>query len=192
MSVSKWFSGVVVVLGTVLSVQAAGDDAYLVKIKGLDKTEQAQVMTVAEYKAFDATIKVEQKLFSQAVATATKEWRADEFNKGIPFAGNKLMARRIISATKYPSSEKASDALTKYEDMQAKKEEREFKKKTSKSKEQLKLEGEIMTASGIVQKKLDELVAKGPAAGADAKGAAAGGEAPGGAKVNAALEKAIK
>lgn len=190
MSVSRCMVGLVGLCMAVMTVKAAGEDAYLVKVKGLDKSIQVQVMTAAEYKAFDATIKLEQKLFPQALAAAAKEWRADELNKGVPFLGNKLMARSIAGATKYPSADKASDALTKYEDMQAKKEEREIKKKSTKSKEQTKAEGDVLNTASVVQKKLDELVAR--TTGADAKGAAAGAEAPGPAKDNADGEKAAK
>lgn len=184
MRISKWVVGMVAVVVMGLAVQA-GEETYLVKIKGLDKQTEMQVLTAAEYKALEATLKLEQKFFPAAIAQVAKEWRADEFNKGISFPGGKLSPRTIMTATKYSSPDKASEALAKIEEMQSKKEDREFKKKALKSKEQLKLESEIRSAMDLVKPALDALVAgKG--------GGAAGVEAPGGAKVNAAVDKAAK
>lgn len=193
MRAMNWMMGLLIVGLTVLTVQA-GEEFYLVKIKGLDKQMEVQSMGATEYKALEAAVKLEQKVFPEAVAEAGKEWRADELNKKTPFAGNKLSPRSIVSAAKYSSSEKATEALTKYEDQQAKKEEREFKKKAAvKSKEQLKQEADLMSAAALVKTKLDAKVAKAaPGAPAEVKGVAAGVEAPGGAKVNAAVDKAAK
>jgi len=197
MSAWKWVMGVMAIILTSLTVQA-GDDFYIVKVKGLDKQTDMKTMSAKEYKALEEEIKLEQKYLPVAVAEAAKEWRADEFNKGIPFAGNKLVPRSIMMATKYSSSEKAEEALSKIEELQSKKGDRESKKKTTKSKDKLskeaKQENDLMAAVAAVQPKLDALIAKGGAgeAKAEAKGGAAGVEAPGGAKVNAAVEKAIK
>ena len=193
MNLGKWIAGILVVVLTSLTVQA-GDDFYLVKIKGLDKQTELKTMSGKDYKALEAAIKLEQKYLPQAVAEAAKEWRADEFNKGIPFGGNKLTPRSVMMATKYSSSEKAEEALSKIEELQAKKDERESKKKTTKSKDKLskeaKQENEIQAAVAVVQPKLDALIAK--AGTPEAKGVAVGVEAPGGAKVNAAVDKAGK
>ena len=193
----KWITGMGIVVLTSLTVQA-GDEYYLVKIKGLDKQTEMKTMSAAEYKALEASIKLEQKYLPQAIAEAAKEWRTDEFNKGIPFVGNKVVPRSILMATKYSTSAKADEALSKIEELQSKKDEREFKKKTTKSKDKLskeaKSENDILAAVAVVQPKLDALIAKAgtPEAKADAKGVAAGVEAPGGAKVNAAVDKAGK
>lgn len=188
MSMWKWIVGVVAFGVVSLTVQA-GEDFYLVKVKGFDKQVETEVISAAEFKALESAIKLEQKLLPKAVAEAGKEWRADEFNKGIPFAGNKVTPRIIMSATKYASQDKANEALTKFEDLQSKKAERDSKKKTEKTKEQLKQEGDLAAVAAVVKNKLEELSAKG---GADDKGGAAGVEAPGGAKVNAAVEKVRK
>lgn len=191
MSAVKWVVGMAVVVLTASRIQA-GDESYLVKVKGLDKEVEMQVMTAAEYKALDAAIKAEQKIFPQVVAQAGKEWRADEFNKKAPFLGSKLAPRAIMETKKFPSAEKASEALAKYEDMQAKKEERELnnkKKKAAKSKEQVKMEADIRAVADLVKRKLEEAVAKGGVVG-EAKGGAA--LEAGGAKVNAAVDKDVK
>jgi len=198
MSTWKWIFGMLAVVMASFTAQA-GEEYYLVKIKGFDKQIEMTSMSATEYKALEAAVKLEQKYFMAAVAEAAKEWRADELNKGVPFMGNKLTPRTIMMATKYSSSEKATEALSKIEEMQSKKDERDFKskKRTTKPKDQIKQESEIMTAAALVKTKLDAMISKAGGNAADAKGAdakkvAAGVEAPGGAKVNAAVEKVAK
>lgn len=191
MRTMSWVMGVWLV-GLAALTAGAGEDFYLVKVKGLDKRAVIQVMSTAEFKALEAAIKLEQKYLPKAIAEAGKEWREDDFNKKSPYVGNKLSARTIMSAMKYSSQEKASDALTKAEDLQAKKDEREFSKKAGKSKDQIRLESDLMTVSALVQTKLDALIAAGGKADAKAAPAKEGApamEVPGGAKVNAAVEK---
>ena len=193
MSIWKWMMGVVMVVSFSLTVQAA-EEFYLVKSKGLDKQVEMKVMSAAEYKELETTIKLQTKYVPAAITEAAKEWRADELNKGVPFPGNKVSAPLIISTAKFSSSEKATAELTKYEDMQAKKDEREAKKAKTKSKDQsakeVKQESELRAAAELIKPKLEALIAKGGAAGA--KGAGADLEAPGGAKVNAAVDKVGK
>jgi hypothetical protein len=125
------------------------------------------------------------------VAEAAKEWRADELNKGVPFLGNRLAPRTIMTSMKYSTSEKADEALSKYEDLQSKKAEREFnknKKTKGKGKDKDNKDADLQAALDLVQPKLDALIAK--AGGAGGKDAAL--EVPGGAKVGAAVEKAGK
>ena len=193
MRTMSWVMGVWLV-GLAALTAAAGEDFYVVKVKGLDKRVAIQVMSMAEFKALEAAIKVEQKFLPKAIAEVGKEWREDDFNKKSPYIGNKLNPRAIMSAMKYSSQEKASDALTKAEELQAKKDDREFSKKIGKSKDQIRLESDLMTVSALVQTKLDALIAAGgkadtKAAPAPAKEGAPAMEVPGGAKVNAAVEK---
>ncbi len=183
MSAQKWFVGVLGVIMTA-SIVCAGEEFYLVRLKGYDKQVEVSLMSAAEFKVLDSEIKLETKLFPKAVADAGKEWRADELNKGIPFAGNKLSPRLIMGSTKYSSNDKATEALSKYDELQSKKTEREFKKKkVEKSKAQSKQDSETAAAAEIVKAKLASMIAKGAKAGTDVE------EDLGGAKVGAAVNK---
>jgi len=191
MNAWKWMMGIMMVFALSLTVQAA-DDYYLVKMKGLDKQTEMKVMSVAEFKELETTIKLETKFLPTAVAEAAKDWRADELNKGVPFPGNKVSAPMIITSTKFSSSEKANAELTKYEELQAKKEEREAKQPKSKdvASKEAKQASERRAAAELIKPKLEALIAKSGAAGA--KGAEANMDVPGGAKVNAAVDKVGK
>ncbi|MEI8139663.1 MAG: hypothetical protein WCI03_07335 [bacterium] len=193
MSVNKWMLGMVAFVATSLTVQAASEEFYFVKTKGLDKQIEVKTMSATEYKALEAVIKLEQKYLPAAVAEAAKEWRADELNKGTPFLGNRLTPRTILTSMKYSTSEKAEEALSKYEELQSKKEEREFKKNKTKGKGKDKdnKDADLQAALDLVQPKLDALIAKAGGAGGG-KDAAPGLEVPGGAKVGAAVEKVGK
>jgi hypothetical protein len=184
------------------SAWAEGSSAcYIVKTTGYDRKVVTEMLPEAEFKAFEKTIKLEQKFFPKAVALAGKEWRADEMNKKIPFPGNSLKARSIMSSQKFPSSEKAGEQMTRIENMEAKKAERlaELEKNSRgrgmASQKDPKKEGNIALAVDLVKSKLDALVAGGGAESGAAGEANAGakGEA-GGAKVeaNAEKEKAVK
>jgi hypothetical protein len=186
--VARWLAGVVMVgmFAGAGFVRAEGAGAcYIVKTTGYDRKIVTEMLPEAEFKAFEKTIKLEQKLFPKAVALAAKDWRADEMNKKIPFPGNSLKARSIMSSQKFPSPEKAGEQLTRIENMEAKKAERlAEQEKNSRGRgvtslKDPKKEGNLALASDLVKTKLDALVA----GGGSEPGAA--GPAEGGAKVEA-------
>ncbi|MEI6562992.1 MAG: hypothetical protein WCO42_01650 [bacterium] len=195
MNMMRSIVGAVTVSLSAIMAHAAGEAAYLVKITGFDRKPEVQVMSAADYKAFEKTIKAEQRYFSEAVSQVAKEWRADELNKGIPFAGNKLVPRAIVgTAEKYISLDRANEALSKIEEQQAKREERELKTKKNKtpSKDQLKKDSELSQAAELVKVKLDDMIAKGTTPGTGVQNAAPGANnmEAGGVKLNAAANKA--
>ena len=183
------------VLGLVAACFAAGtvrggESCYLVKTAGFDRKVEMQTMSESEYKAFSQTIKQEQKYFSKALAIVARDWRADELNKGIAFPGSRLVTRTIMGAQKFASQEKADEQLSKYQDQEAKKLEREAahekrnpqrNKNKSKSAQEMK-EAELTRAADQVKAKLEELIAKAgggasegaPAAAADIRAGGAG------------------
>jgi hypothetical protein len=189
---AAWFVGVVVAGMFVGAGHVRAEEAgscYIVKATGYDRKIVTEMLPEAEFKAFEKTIKLEQKHFPKAVALAAKEWRADEMNKKIPFPGNSLKARSIMSSQKFPSSEKAGEQMTRIENMEAKKAERLAEQEknsrgrgrgrgTGSTKDPKKKEN-LGIAADLVKTKLDALVAGG---GAEAGAAEL---AEGGAKVEA-------
>lgn len=157
-----------------------GESSYLVRTAGFDRKVEMQTMSEAEYKAFAQTIKLEQKYFAKAVSLVAKDWRADELNKGIVFPGSRLVARNIMGAQRFASQEKADEQLSKYQDQEAKKLEREAahdkrgnqrnRNNKSKTSQEMK-EAELTRAADQVKAKLEELIAK--AGGGSSEGAAA-------------------
>lgn len=155
----------------------------VVKIQDSSKEITTSVMSVPEFKALEKTIQLETQYFPQAIAAAAKEWRENEANKGIPFAGSRVVPRKIVGTPeRFTSKEKADAKLMQIEDMESKKAdrlaEREFAKKKAlkKSKEELarefKKESELAAAQEAVQAKLAEIIAakSGGAPAPDAKG----------------------
>ncbi len=171
---AAWFVGVVVAGMFVGAGHVRAEEAgscYIVKATGYDRKIVTEMLPEAEFKALEKTIKLEQKYFSKAVALAGKEWSADEMNKKTPFPGGMLKPRTIVSSQKFSSSAKAGEQLTKLENMEAKRAERlaEQEKNTrgrgrgrsAVSKKDLKKEGNLALAAGLVKTKLDALVAGG-------------------------------
>lgn len=153
----------------------AGEEGMLVKVVGMDHKAEWQTMSENDFKTLEKTLKLEQKVFSKAVENAGKEWRTDELNKGIPFPGGRLMPRTISTSQPFPSLEKAEAQLSKIQDQEAKKLEKQAEKDKNakgkpKSKDQDKKEAEVVRAIDLVQAKLMELVAK---AGGDTNAMAA-------------------
>lgn len=167
MKMSYWLVGVMLI-GCMTGTVRAAEEGYLVKVVGFDRKAEWQTMTETDFKVLEKNIKLEQKLFAKAVEMAGKEWRADEFNKGIAFPGSRLMCRSIGQSQAFPSMEKAEAQLTRIQDQEARKAEKNNPAGTAKkpNKAQEKKEMELIQASDLVKTKLAELVTK---AGGDAK-----------------------
>ncbi len=169
-NITRWLVGVVMVgmfAGAGFVRAEGGSACYIVKTTGYDRKIVTEMLPEAEFKAFEKTIKLEQKYFPKAVALAGKEWRADEMNKKIPFPGNVLKARAIMASQKFPSAEKAGEQMTKIENQEARKAERQAElEKNSRGRgvtslKDPKKEGNIALAIDLVKTKLDALVAGG-------------------------------
>ena len=151
--------------GVMAGTVHAGEGGYVVKVVGLDRSTEVKTLSETDFRALEKTIKLEQKFFSKAVEMATKEWRADELNKGKPFLGSRLSAPVIAMVQKYPSLEKADAQLTRTQDQEAKKLEKKGVKKTTSRKAQDDKDGELVQAADLVRIKLDELISKSGAGG---------------------------
>ncbi|MEI6787554.1 MAG: hypothetical protein WCL49_03650 [bacterium] len=195
---TPWIIGVVItgmLAGTGSAWAEGGTACYVVKTMGFDRKIVTEMMPEADFKALEKTIKLEQQFFPKAVALAGKDWRADEMNKKIPFPGNMLKARTIMASQKFPSAEKAGEQMTKYENQEAKKAERQAElEKNSRGRgatalKDSKKEGNIALAIDLVKAKVDALVA-----GGGSEPGAAGPAEAGGAKVeaDAKKDKAVK
>lgn len=176
-------------LSILLPLRGMAEGYVIVKVQDMLKKTTTEMMTESEYKALEKTIQMENRFFQQAVQIAAKEWRADELNKGTPFAGGRLMARKIVGTPeRFSNQEKAQQKLTAIEDLESKKAFRAREKEAGnkKSKEELAKEYEkeavVSSAAELVQAKLEELIS--------AKSAApAGGAAPGAKPVDNAAAK---
>ena len=167
---TRWLVGVVMAgmfAGAGFVRAEEGGACYIVKTTGYDRKIVTEMLPEAEFKALEKVIKLEQKYFPKAVALAGKEWRADEMNKKIPFPGNVLKARAIMASQKFPSAEKAGEQMTKIENQEARKAERQAElEKNSRGRgvtslKDPKKEGNIALAIDLVKTKLDALVAGG-------------------------------
>lgn len=187
----RWSSLVfVAVCMALFPLRGRAEGYVLVKTQDMTKKTTTEVMSDTEFKALEKAIQMENRYFQQALQLAAKAWREDELNKGTPFAGSRLMPRKIVgSVEKFSDQEKAQKKLTAIEDMESRKEERAREReiankggKAKKSKEELikefDRENALMSAAEAVKAKLDELIsAKAAAGAAGAGGAAAGGGA---------------
>lgn len=205
MKTTQWFLGMMaagLVAGTALAEEAGKgtekpEPYYLVKMAGMDRTSDTVVVSEAELRDLEKTIKLEQKYFQKAVALAAKEWNAEEINKGIMFPGSMLKPRTIVSSMKYASSEKAEEKLAKLAGLDPKKGDPKNDKRRPVARKPVKKtpkpaskQEEILTrAADYVKSKIDTLIAEAPAAGAPAAPAAPAAIDAGGAQnaVKAAL-----
>lgn len=196
MKTTQWFLGMMA--AGLVAVPAMGEEAgkgtekpepyYVVKIAGMDRTSDTEMMSEAEFRELEKTMKLEQKYFPKALALAAKEWAAEEINKGVMFPGSMLKPRTIASSMKYASSEKAEEKLAKLAGLDPKKKgdakndkRRPVAKKPVKKtpKPASKQEEILARAADYVKSKIDTLIAEAPAAGAPAAPAPAAIDAGG-------------
>lgn len=191
-----------IVFAALLPVTGLAEGYVVVKIQDMCKKTTTEVMSDTEFKALEKALQLENRYFQQALQSAAKQWREDEMNKGTPFAGSRLMPRKIVgSAERFSNKEKAQQKLTAIEEMETKKQFRarekeiankEVKKKT---KEELARESDrenaLSSAAEVVKAKLDEIVGA-KATGAPAAGAAGGVNPPAKAPDAAAKEAGQK
>jgi len=173
--------GLAMVLAALLPVRGLAEAYVVVKIQDMCRNTTTEMMSETEFKALEKTIQIENRYFQQALQLAAKQWREDEMNKGTPFAGSRLMPRKIVgSAERFSSQEKAQQKLTAIEDMESRKQFRAREKEIAnrggkkKTKEELAREFDrgnaLSSAAEVVKAKLDELIS--------AKANAAAGGAP--------------
>lgn len=185
--------------GSVCSGAIGEEACYIVKIMGYDRKIEVVTMPESEFKNFDKALKQEQKVFPKALAIVAKEWRADELNKGIAFPGVSLKPRTLVTSQKFPSAAKAEEQLSKLEDQEARKLERQAEREKGnpqggKGKKDSKKEEIIAQAASMLKAKMDELMAGagGEAAAGEGAKVEAGGAAPGAAEKGAKAEKVEK
>ncbi len=177
-----------------LPLRSLAEGYVIVKWQDMLKKATTEMMTESQYKVLEKTIAMEGRYFPQAVQLAAKEWREDELNKGTPFAGSRLTARKIVGTPeRFSNQEKAQQKLTAIEDLESKKQFRAREKELAnkgqkKSKEELareyEKEGALSSAAQLVQTKLEELISA-----KTANPAGGGGAAPAGKPVDNAAAK---
>lgn len=163
MKTLRWMVlGIAVMMVT--GIANAAEKACLVRLMGMDRKAEWQAMNQADFDALQKNLKLEEKFFPKAVEAAGKEWRADELNKKIPFPGSRLAPRKIMTSTEFESMEKAEAQLSRIQDQEAEKLERQLerekKSRQTKSKSKDSKEGELQMAASAVQAKLNEMVVK--------------------------------
>ncbi len=177
-----------------------GEVTYVVKIQDMNRESSYEAVSGDELKILQKTIQLETRYFPEAVQAAAKQWREDEANKTVPFAGTRLAPRQIVGTPeRFENREKADKQLNLYLEREQKKQEREWAKTKGKkpaprgkgplTKEQER-EANLERAMEMVKARLDEIVAA-KSGGAGAAGAQpdAGGAKP--AEAKDALKKAL-
>jgi hypothetical protein len=158
----------VLALWLTAGMRAAAVDTFLVvKVAEMNRAVGYQVMTPAEYKGLDARIQRESRLYTQAEQLAMKEWKADEGNKGIPFPGGRLSARKATVVAQFSAREQADKKIESYKDIESRRQLQEMAASRNLTPQQKKLkeaeaekERQVEQAAELVKAKLDELLAR--------------------------------
>jgi hypothetical protein len=135
---------------------SAGDKYIIVKKTGIDKTAEYVILGVDDAKQLQ-----------KDMALQAKDWKADEANKGVPFPSAKLGQPKFEVKDQLTNAEEAQKKLEAYVAHAEKQDGRDVKKSTKMTERDKKKEEEeadkarvVEAACGLVEEKLEELVAK--------------------------------
>jgi len=162
-----------VVVGTVYAAGEVSDSVpcYVVKMTDFTRKVEAVKLSEAEFKTLEDRLDLEKKNYSEAITRASKEWNADEKNKGTVFPENSLNPRSILITQKFDSLEKATMELRglvrdeeKRKEMESTRERNNFRRQRDYKAESEKIEKKdkiIERAGELVKVKMDEVLTGG-------------------------------
>lgn len=107
----------------------------IVRVTDMAGNTELQIMNAADYKALQAEIKEEQKVFAKFLQQAKKEWAANEELSKFPFPGNKIKPRSAKQVgMEFANEEKAGQKKDKLDERAAEKLTKETEKEEARMK----------------------------------------------------------